>query len=117
MGKLISCQLTVMDVDLNDEQVTPTTQQHSKKQIIVPVDEAHPFDLESYIAGYTGMFQNVQPAGYSNLTLTFLCPIQEEPPSIVSLISSDYVPLSRPMLSTLQSNISTSRETHHFIRL
>ncbi|KAF9452084.1 PCI-domain-containing protein [Macrolepiota fuliginosa MF-IS2] len=43
-----------MDVDLTDEQVAAAAQQQAKKPTIVPVDDAHPFDLESYISGYTG---------------------------------------------------------------
>jgi COP9 signalosome complex subunit 1 len=54
VGKLIELLLTVMDVDLTDEQVAAAAQQQSKKPIIVPVDDAHPFDLEGYISGYTG---------------------------------------------------------------
>lgn len=38
-----------MDVDMADAQPS----QHGK-QVGVPVDDAHPFDLESYISNYTG---------------------------------------------------------------
>src|SRR2546422_880687 len=44
-----------MDVDLTDEQVAAAAQQQAKRPSVVPVDDAHPFDLESYISGYTGM--------------------------------------------------------------
>ncbi|KXN81035.1 COP9 signalosome complex subunit 1 [Leucoagaricus sp. SymC.cos] len=43
-----------MDVDLIDELVATQQQQQPKRPAIVPVDDAHPFDLESYISGYSG---------------------------------------------------------------
>lgn len=53
MGKLVSYYF--MDVD--DEQ---GTQQQPRKPTVVPVDNAHPFELENYISGYTGMYSTTQ---------------------------------------------------------
>ncbi|KAF7439841.1 hypothetical protein PC9H_000178 [Pleurotus ostreatus] len=44
-----------MDVDApEDLPQTSTAPKSGKRHTIVPVDDAHPFDLESYIANYTG---------------------------------------------------------------
>ncbi|KAF8915348.1 G protein pathway suppressor 1 [Mucidula mucida] len=41
-----------MDIDQVDDTQPSTSQ--SKHQLIVPVDDAHPFDLEGYVANYSG---------------------------------------------------------------
>ncbi|TCD63420.1 hypothetical protein EIP91_005419 [Steccherinum ochraceum] len=45
-----------MDVDLIDEtEVNPQSQKSAgKRPAILPIDDAHPFDLEAYISSYTG---------------------------------------------------------------
>ncbi|TFK28247.1 G protein pathway suppressor 1 [Coprinopsis marcescibilis] len=44
-----------MDIDIADESHQPQTGFSStRKAIIAPVDDAHPFDLEGYISNYTG---------------------------------------------------------------
>ncbi|GLB33369.1 putative 26S proteasome subunit RPN7 [Lyophyllum shimeji] len=42
-----------MDIDDENQQSTSSQPQPSRR-IIAPVDEAHPFDLESYISNYSG---------------------------------------------------------------
>ena len=53
----------MMDIDIQDQLLEDIesqgegsggTRSESKKPIRVVVDDAHPFELESYIAGYTG---------------------------------------------------------------
>lgn len=46
-----------------------------KRPAIMPVDDAHPFDLDAYISGYSGPCHTCVGVG---LPLTFA--IQEEPP-------------------------------------
>ena len=47
-----------MDIDTIDDtdfiSIT-TTKSWGKKPSQVPIDDAHPFDLESYISAYSGM--------------------------------------------------------------
>lgn len=44
-----------MDVDIvEDSKIQEGTSSSDKKFIVLPVDEAHPFDLESYISNYSG---------------------------------------------------------------
>lgn len=45
-----------MDIDVLEIQSSYHTQSISKKQITAPVDDAHPFDLDSYISAYSGQF-------------------------------------------------------------
>ena len=50
-----------MDIDRveeaqNGSSSTPPT----KRQIVLPVDDAHPFDLESYSSNYTGQFHSLK---------------------------------------------------------
>ena len=47
----ISCYS--MDIDRVEDGSSST--QPTRKQIVLPVDDAHPFDLESYISNYTGL--------------------------------------------------------------
>lgn len=49
-----------MDID-DDNQTQPSSSQaqpqpQPSRRIIAVVDEAHPFDLESYIANYSGSY-------------------------------------------------------------
>jgi COP9 signalosome complex subunit 1 len=43
-----------MDIDVLEIQLGYTAQTSGKKQTLVPVDDAHPFDLDSYISAYSG---------------------------------------------------------------
>ncbi|KAJ6588304.1 G protein pathway suppressor 1 [Mycena capillaripes] len=44
-----------MDVDIPEESQTgQSSTQHSRRPHLVPVDDLHPFDLDGYIANYTG---------------------------------------------------------------
>ncbi len=44
-----------MDVDAPEELLLPSTAPKSgRRSTTVPVDDAHPFDLEGYIANYSG---------------------------------------------------------------
>ncbi|KAF5373404.1 hypothetical protein D9615_009517 [Tricholomella constricta] len=43
-----------MEIDDENHQSTSTQQTQPSRRIIAPVDEAHPFDLESYISNYSG---------------------------------------------------------------
>ena len=43
-----------MDIDIVEESQQGGSGQSPRRPIIVPVDDAHPFDLEGYIANYTG---------------------------------------------------------------
>lgn len=48
---------STMDVDIQDAQtqeVEAVTRNEGKKPMIAPVDDAHPFDLDSYISAYSG---------------------------------------------------------------
>jgi len=48
-------QTYIMDVDRVEEtQHGSSSTQLTKKQVVLPVDDAHPFDLESYSLNYTG---------------------------------------------------------------
>ena len=51
--------IDVEDVDINLAIDASTSAASAAKQAnrveIVPVDDAHPFDLEAYISGYTGV--------------------------------------------------------------
>lgn len=57
-----------MDIDTDEVVQSSSSQQPSKsnkKQTIAPVDDAHPFDLDSYISNYSGkvlfdQFHNVK---------------------------------------------------------
>lgn len=45
-----------MDIDTIEEaQASGATASTTKKPIVAPVDDAHPFDLEGYISNYTGV--------------------------------------------------------------
>lgn len=45
----------MMDVDPIDSEVANQyTTQQPRRRLARPVDDAHPFDLDAYIAGYTG---------------------------------------------------------------
>ena len=44
----------IMDIDVIEESQQGNSGQSPRRPIIVPVDDAHPFDLEGYIANYTG---------------------------------------------------------------
>ena len=44
-----------MDIDRVEEtQHSSSSTQPMRRQIALPVDDAHPFDLESYSSNYTG---------------------------------------------------------------
>jgi hypothetical protein len=51
-------EVAVMDIDIVDEPATyqnnTSSSQSTRRPIIAPVDDAHPFDLEGYISNYTG---------------------------------------------------------------
>ncbi|RDB17140.1 COP9 signalosome complex subunit 1, partial [Hypsizygus marmoreus] len=49
----VASELGNMDID-EDNQQSGSSQTQPSRRIIATVDEAHPFDLESYIANYTG---------------------------------------------------------------
>ena len=44
-----------MDIDGSDDVLLSSGSQPTVKRITVPVDDAHPFDLDSYISNYTGV--------------------------------------------------------------
>ena len=44
-----------MDIDRVEETHGSSSTQPARRQIVLPVDDAHPFDLESYISNYTGL--------------------------------------------------------------
>lgn len=45
-----------MDVDITEDNAqSSSSQPSSRRHIIAPVDDAHPFDLEGYISNYTGL--------------------------------------------------------------
>ena len=48
-----------MDIDYEEGTQTQNTNA-GKKRIIAPVDDAHPFDLDGYIANYTGTFLDLK---------------------------------------------------------
>jgi len=56
----LSAQTTTtstMDVDRVDEPGPSTSNPNvAQKRLTVPVDDAHPFDLESYISNYSGAY-------------------------------------------------------------
>lgn len=43
-----------MDIDVLDIQLGYSALSAGKKPTLAPVDDAHPFDLESYISAYSG---------------------------------------------------------------
>ena len=46
-----------MDIDTYEEEMVQTsTHPKTNKRAVAPVDDAHPFDLEAYIIGYSGQF-------------------------------------------------------------
>lgn len=42
-----------MDIDFDEEYVR-TDKRTGKQPLLVSVDDAHPFDVDAYIANYTG---------------------------------------------------------------
>lgn len=57
-----------MDMDIA-EITSQNTQSEERKHLIAPVDDAHPFDLDSYISGYSGKRT-------SNLIHSYLCALK-----------------------------------------
>ncbi|KAF5339261.1 hypothetical protein D9758_013309 [Tetrapyrgos nigripes] len=53
-SKIHKLLTTMMDVDEQEYQSTTAPSTSRGLPVIVPVDEAHPFDLEFYISNYTG---------------------------------------------------------------
>lgn len=54
-----------MDIDVLEIQPGYSTQSVARKSVTAPVDDAHPFELDSYISAYTGQFL---------FSLSILCP-------------------------------------------
>jgi COP9 signalosome complex subunit 1 len=51
-----------MDIDILETLPgynNSNTQSSGRKPFIAPVDDAHPFDLESYISGYSGQSKSL----------------------------------------------------------
>lgn len=83
-----------MDVEMV-ESIAPVApaSTYNRKYAPVPVDEAHPFELENYIANYSGdSSPSVQLINPDSI-------VQVVPPSIDSSISSQYAALSLKMHS------------------
>jgi COP9 signalosome complex subunit 1 len=55
-----------MDVDEDTVQQSTSSQLPSRTRIIVPVDDAHPFDLEGYISNYSGSYPGLSYLEHSN---------------------------------------------------
>lgn len=54
-----------MDIDIGKDTKTQEATSSSDKKvqvIVLPVDEAHPFDLESYISNYSGKTPVIAPS-------------------------------------------------------
>jgi hypothetical protein len=50
-----------MDVDYDEADVARNERRFGIRPFIVPIDDAHPFDLEAYITSYTGMTDSGTP--------------------------------------------------------
>jgi COP9 signalosome complex subunit 1 len=45
-----------MDIDISED--IPQTSSSTARKLVVPVDDAHPFDLDAYISNYTGIVKH-----------------------------------------------------------
>jgi hypothetical protein len=54
-----------MDIDIPDDTPLSSEPQPPVRHLTVPVDDAHPFDLDSYISNYTGA-QRSCPSRYNS---------------------------------------------------
>jgi COP9 signalosome complex subunit 1 len=43
-----------MDMDFDEPEVGRIERRTGKQPLLIPVDDAHPFDLDAYISNYTG---------------------------------------------------------------
>lgn len=50
-----------MEIDYIENEVSLSQPPAVQRRRIRPVDDAHPFDLDAYISGYSGMISNTPP--------------------------------------------------------